>query len=66
MHQRDTLKLKAIRSNDPNVWLNFLGKAQYCKQRDQKSILLNEFRENTGNSKKTWFTNSRKIGKRLQ
>ena len=26
MHQRDSLKLKAIRSNDPNVWLDFKKK----------------------------------------
>ena len=56
MHQRDSLKLKVIRSNDPNVWLDFKKKRNTVNKeikKAKKAYYLNEFRENTGNSK-TW------------
>ena len=57
MHQRDSLKLKAICSNDPNVWLDFKKKRNTVNneiKKAKKAYYLNEFRESTGNSKKTW------------
>ena len=57
MHQRDSLKLKAIRSNDPNVWLDFKKKRNIVKneiKKAKKAYYLKEFCENAGNSKKTW------------
>ena len=57
MHQRDSLKLKAIRSNDLNVWLDFKKKCNTVNneiKKGKKAYYLKEFCENTGNSKKTW------------
>ena len=56
MHQRDSLKLKAIRSNDPNVRLDFKKKRNTVNneiKKAKKENYLKEFCENAGNSK-TW------------
>ena len=57
MHERDRLKLRAIRTDDPNVWLHFKKKRNTVNseiKKAKKAYYLNEFRENKGNSKKTW------------
>ena len=57
MHQRDSLKLKAIRSNDPNVSLDFKKKRNTVNneiKKAKKAYYLKEFCENASNSKKTW------------
>ena len=53
----DSLMLKAIRSNDPNVWLDFKKKRNTVNneiKKAKKAYYLKEFCENAGNSKKTW------------
>lgn len=70
MHDRDILKIKASKSNDPNDWAQFKQRRNTvnCKIRLAKqAYFLNNFNEHMGNSKKTWQTinelTSRKSGK---
>ena len=57
MHERDILKIKASRSNDPSDWTIF----KKCRNsvnneiKQAKEIYYkNAFHENEGNSRKTW------------
>ena len=57
MHLRDGLKIKAIRSGDPNDWNNFKrarNNANNTIKNAKKSYYLNSFTGGDGNSRKTW------------
>ena len=59
MHERDILKKKAIRSNDPNDWTIFTKYRNSVNseiKQAKESYYVNSFRENEGNSRKTWNT----------
>jgi len=57
MHERNVLKLKAIRSNDPSDW-RALKKCCNAVNNEVKLVkemyYRNAFQENEGNSRKTW------------
>ena len=59
MHERDILKKKAIRSNDPND-LAIFTKYRNCVYSEIKqakeSYYVDSFRENESSSRKTWNT----------
>ena len=57
MHERDILKIRASRSNDPNDWSIF----KKCRnsvnneiKQAKENYYINAFSENEGNSRKTW------------
>jgi hypothetical protein len=57
MHERDSLKIRASRSNDPNDWSIF----KKCRnsvnneiKQAKENYYINAFSENEGNSRKTW------------
>ena len=57
MHERDILKKKAIRSNDPNDWTIFTKYRNSVNseiKQAKESYYVNSFRESEGNSRKTW------------
>lgn len=70
MHDRDILKIKVSKSNDPNEWAHF-RKRRNAVNREirlaKQAYFQNNFTEHMGDSKKTWRTinelTSRKSGK---
>ena len=57
MHFRDRLKIKAIRSGDPNDWNDFKrarNNANNAIKNAKKSYYLKSFTACDGNSRKTW------------
>ena len=59
MHNRDTLKIKAIKSNDPHDWANFKrmrNKVNTEIKAAKKVFYNNKFIENNGDPRKTWQT----------
>lgn len=70
MHDRDILKLKAIKSNDPNDWVQFKRQRNIVNNEirsAKQAYYQNNFNEHKGDSRKTWQTinelTSRKSGK---
>ena len=59
MHERDVLKIKAIRSNDPQDWLSFKkmrNSVNHAIFRAKQVYFKNTFRDNKDNPKMTWNT----------
>ena len=59
MHNRDTLKIKAIKSNDPHDWANFKrmrNKVNTEIKVAKKVCYNNKFIENNSDPRKTWQT----------
>ena len=59
MHNRDTLKIKAIKSNDPHDWADFKrtrNKVNTEIKAAKKIIYNNKFIETDGHPRKTWQT----------
>ena len=59
MHDRDVLKKKAIRSNNPNDWTIFTQYRHSVNseiKQAKESYYVNSFRDNEGNLRKTWNT----------
>ena len=58
MHERDTLKLNAIRSSDPVAWLNYKqcrNSVNNAIRQAKKSYYSKAFHDNEGNSRMTWL-----------
>ena len=72
MHDRDILKIKASKSNDPSDWTLF-KKQRHLVNSDirlaKQAYYQNSFKEHIGDSRKTWQTinelTSRKSGKKI-
>ena len=59
MHNRDTLKIKAIKSNDQHDWANFKRKRTKVNteiKAAKKLFYNNRFTETNGDPRKTWQT----------
>ena len=61
MHDRNILKMKAIKSNDRNDWMRFKKQRNLCADDSRirsaiQNYYLNNFNECTGNFRKTWQT----------
>ena len=57
MHNRDTLKIKAIKSNDPHDWANFKrmrNKVNTEIKAAKELFYNNKFTETNGDPRKTW------------
>ena len=57
MHNRDTLKIKAIKSNDQHDWTNFKRKRNKVNtdiKAAKKLFYNNRFTETNGDPRKTW------------
>ena len=57
MHNRDTLKIKAIKSNDPHDWANFKrmrNKVNTEIKAAKELFYNNKFTETNGDPSKTW------------
>ena len=71
MHDRNVLKIKAIKSNDHDDWMRFKKQRNLVNSQirsSKQNYYLNNFNEYTGDSRKTWQTinelTSRKSGKK--
>ena len=70
MHNRDILKIKASKTNDPNDWALFNKQRNITNKQIRSAKLVyyqNSFNKHTSDSRKTWQTinelTSRKSGK---